>query len=133
VRGRSAYFLAELEGEIQVLDPATTELVYDGSPHFNAAMLCLEAQMRSTAPNDQLIHLGHSAVMNLVRYQLDPALQALRQPRQRILIADSTGLGKTLEAGRRSNKKISAAHQGPSRGYIGVVVHHHSFRHRDFT
>jgi SNF2 family DNA or RNA helicase len=37
--------------------------------------------------------------MNLVPYQLDPALQALRQPRQRILIADAVGLGKTLEAG----------------------------------
>ena len=37
--------------------------------------------------------------MNLVPYQLDPALQALRQPRARILIADATGLGKTLEAG----------------------------------
>jgi hypothetical protein len=99
VRGRSAYFLTELEGEIQVLNPATTELVADDSPHFNAAILYLEAQMRCTAPNDQLIHLGHRAVMNLVRYQLDPALQALRQPRQRILMADSTGLGKTLEAG----------------------------------
>ena len=37
--------------------------------------------------------------MNLVPYQLDPALQALKQPRARILIADATGLGKTLEAG----------------------------------
>ena len=37
--------------------------------------------------------------MNLVPYQLDPALQALKQPRQRILIADAVGLGKTLEAG----------------------------------
>ena len=37
--------------------------------------------------------------MNLVAYQLDPALQALRQPRSRILIADAVGLGKTLEAG----------------------------------
>jgi superfamily II DNA or RNA helicase len=99
VRGRSAYFLTELEGEIQVLDPAATDLIADDSPHFNAAILYLEAQMRCSAPNDELIHLGHSAVMNLVRYQLDPALQALRQPRQRILIADSTGLGKTLEAG----------------------------------
>jgi len=32
-------------------------------------------------------------------YQLDPARQALAQPRQRILVADATGLGKTLEAG----------------------------------
>jgi SNF2 family DNA or RNA helicase len=99
VRGRLGYFLTELEDEIQVLDPAATELVADDSPYFNAALLYLEAQLGDSAPNDELIHLGHSAVMNHVRYQLDPALQALRQPRQRILIADSTGLGKTLEAG----------------------------------
>jgi SNF2 family DNA or RNA helicase len=37
--------------------------------------------------------------MDLVPYQIDPAVQALRQPRQRILIADAVGLGKTLEAG----------------------------------
>jgi SNF2 family DNA or RNA helicase len=49
--------------------------------------------------NDEKIHLGHRGVMNLVPYQLDPALQALRQPRSRILIADAVGLGKTLEAG----------------------------------
>ncbi|WP_216601338.1 DEAD/DEAH box helicase [Vreelandella azerica] len=37
--------------------------------------------------------------MDPVPYQLDPALQALKQNRQRILIADAVGLGKTLEAG----------------------------------
>jgi SNF2 family DNA or RNA helicase len=37
--------------------------------------------------------------MNLVPYQLDPAIQGLSQPRTRILIADAVGLGKTLEAG----------------------------------
>src|SRR5690606_11227590 len=42
---------------------------------------------------------GHRGVMNLMPYQLDPALQALRQTRSRILIADAVGLGKTLEAG----------------------------------
>ena len=50
-------------------------------------------------PNDARIHLGHRAVMDLEPYQLEPALQALRQPRSRILIADAVGLGKTLEAG----------------------------------
>jgi hypothetical protein len=40
--------------------------------------------------------LGHPGVMNLVPYQLDPAIQALRQPRSRILIADAVGLGKTM-------------------------------------
>jgi superfamily II DNA or RNA helicase len=99
VRGRSALFLTELEDEITVLDPANTELVADTSSHFNSTFLYLEAQLRRSTPNDDLIHLGHRGVMNLVPYQLDPALQALKQPRQRILIADATGLGKTLEAG----------------------------------
>lgn len=99
VRGRSAQFLTVLEDEIKVLDPATTELVADISSQFNSTFLYLEAQLRRSTPNDDQIHLGHRAVMNLVPYQLDPALQALKQPRQRILIADAVGLGKTLEAG----------------------------------
>jgi superfamily II DNA or RNA helicase len=99
VRGRNALFLTELEGEITVLDPAKTELVPDTSSQFTNTFLYLEAQLRRSTPNDQNIHLGHRAVMNLVPYQLDPALQALKQPRQRILIADAVGLGKTLEAG----------------------------------
>jgi superfamily II DNA or RNA helicase len=37
--------------------------------------------------------------MDLLPFQLTPAAQALTQPRQRILIADTVGLGKTLEAG----------------------------------
>ena len=99
VRGRSAQFLSNLEDEIVVLDPAMTELVSDVSSHFNTTLLYLEAQLRRSTPNDGLIHLGHRAVMDIVPYQLDPALQSLRQPRQRILIADAVGLGKTLEAG----------------------------------
>ena len=99
VRGRTAQFLTQLEDEIVVLDPARTELVADTSSHFNSTFLYLEAQLRRSTPNDDQIHLGHRAVMNLVPYQLDPALQALKQPRQRILIADAVGLGKTLEAG----------------------------------
>ena len=99
VRGKASLFLTQLEDDIEVLDPARTQLVPDPSSHFNATLLYLEAQLRRSTPNDERIHLGHRAVMNLVPYQLDPALQALRQPRQRILIADAVGLGKTLEAG----------------------------------
>src|SRR4030095_15680084 len=66
---------------------------------YNDALLYLESHRRRSIPNDEFIHLGHRGVMDLVPYQLDPALQALKQPRQRILIADATGLGKTLEAG----------------------------------
>src|SRR2546427_7805070 len=99
VRGQASLFLTALEGPIAVLDPAETQLVADPSPMFNAALLCLESQRRRTMPNDAKMHLGHRAVMDLEPYQLEPALQALRQPRSRILIADAVGLGKTLEAG----------------------------------
>ncbi len=106
VRGRASQFLTELEDKIIVLDPAKTELVADPSSHFNSTFLYLEAQLRRSTPNDDKIHLGHRGVMNLVPYQLDPALQALRQPRQRILIADAVGLGKTLEAGILTSELI---------------------------
>jgi len=99
VRSQQALFLTALEDKIEVLDPAATGLVPDTSPSYNAALLYLESQRRRTLANDDRIHLGHRGVMNLVPYQLDPALQALRQPRARILIADAVGLGKTLEAG----------------------------------
>jgi superfamily II DNA or RNA helicase len=99
VRGKDALFLTKLEDEIEILDPAATQLVPDDSPTFNAALLYLESHRRRSVANDDKIHLGHRGVMNLVPYQLDPALQALRQPRSRILIADAVGLGKTLEAG----------------------------------
>ena len=99
VRSQKALFLTALEDHIEVLDPAATGLVPDTSPSYNAALLYLESQRRRTLANDDRIHLGHRGVMNLVPYQLDPALQALRQPRARILIADAVGLGKTLEAG----------------------------------
>ncbi|WP_175701391.1 DEAD/DEAH box helicase [Burkholderia ambifaria] len=99
VRGQSALFLTELEDAIEVLDPAETELVPDTSPTYNATVLYLESLRRRGVANDTRIHLGHRGVMNVVPYQLDPALQALHQPRSRILIADAVGLGKTLEAG----------------------------------
>lgn len=109
VRGRSSLFLTKLEGDdqIKVLDPAKTELVADASSHFNSTFLYLEAKLRQSTPNDDRIHLGHRGVMNLTPYQLDPALQALRQPRQRILIADAVGLGKTLEAGILASELIA--------------------------
>ena len=99
VREREAIFLTKLEQDIQVLDPAETRLVPDPSPGFADSRLYLESQLRQAVPNDERLHVAQGAAMDPVPYQLEPARQALRQPRQRILIADAVGLGKTLEAG----------------------------------
>ena len=103
VFGREAIFLTRLEewdgGGVRILDPATTELVLDTSPSFERSLLYIESQRRQATPNDESIHVAHQAAMDLMPYQLAPTYQALRQPRQRILIADAVGLGKTLEAG----------------------------------
>ena len=99
VREREAIFLTTLESDIQVLDPADTALVPDESPGFADSRLYLESQLRQAVPNDERIHVAHGAAMDPAPYQFEPARQALRQPRQRILIADAVGLGKTLEAG----------------------------------
>jgi hypothetical protein len=99
VRDKAAIFLTRLEGDIQVLDPARTELVRDLSSGYADSLLYIESQLRRRSINDERIHIAHEGAMDLVPYQIDPAVQALRQPRQRILIADAVGLGKTLEAG----------------------------------
>ena len=98
VRDRQAVFLSELE-RIEVLEPENTRLVPDRSPAFADSLLYMESRLRQVVANDEHIHVGHGAAMDLVPYQLEPTRQALRQPRQRILIADAVGLGKTLEAG----------------------------------
>jgi len=100
VRNREARFLSEIEGKgITVLDPAETELVSDPSPQFRNSRLYLESLLRQSPPTGNDLWIGHRAAIDDLPYQLEPALQALEQPRQRILIADAVGLGKTIEVG----------------------------------
>ena len=99
VRGREAAFLTQLEAKVRILEPEFTELVEDTSSGYKAGLLYLDTQLRQTPPTDSSIYMGHHAAMDQLPFQFDPARQALQQPRQRILIADSVGLGKTLEAG----------------------------------
>ena len=107
IRGKSARFLQELEQDnLQILLPEETALVADGSAGYRHSLLFLEAQLRQTAPDDGQIYIGHQAAMDLLPYQLRPAYDVLQRPRQRILIADAVGLGKTLECGILSAELI---------------------------
>lgn len=98
VKDREAIFLADLE-QVQIVDPTEVKLVADDSPFYKRSLLYLESQWRQQIPTDSNLHIGHQAAMDLMSYQLDPAKLSLQRPRQRILIADAVGLGKTLEAG----------------------------------
>ena len=99
VKDRQASFLVDLEDHIEIVDPVKTTLVADESPFFSRSRLYIESQWRQKVPTDTRLHIGDQAAMNLLPFQLEPAQISLRQPRQRILIADAVGLGKTLEAG----------------------------------
>lgn len=98
VKDREAIFLTDLE-KITVVDPAKITLCPDDSLQYNRTKLYLESQWRQLIPTDSNLHIGHRAAMDLMPYQLDPSKLSLKRPRQRILIADTVGLGKTLEAG----------------------------------
>lgn len=98
VRNRAAIFLSALDS-IEIIDPRETELVNDDSPGFKASLLYLEARLRQTVPTTENLAIGHQGVMDPLPFQLDPAHRVLKQLRPRLLIADTVGLGKTLEAG----------------------------------
>ena len=99
VRGKEAIFLTEIDTGIEILDPVDTKLVRDESSAYQATLLYMESLLRRVPPTDHHLYVGYKASMDYVPYQLDPTIKALKQPRQRILIADAVGLGKTLEAG----------------------------------
>jgi SNF2 family DNA or RNA helicase len=81
------------------LRPQETEFTTDRSSGYLHSLLFIESQLRQTVPDDDLIDQGHRAAMDIMGYQLLPAQKALQMPRQRILIADAVGFGKTLECG----------------------------------
>ncbi len=118
VKDREAIFLADLE-QIQVVDPAEVKLVADTSPFYKRSLLYLESRWRQQIPTDANLHIGHKAAMDLMPYQLDPAKLSLQRPRQRILIADTVGLGKTLEAGILMSELIA---RGKGKRILVVTV-----------
>ena len=118
VKDREAIFLTDLE-EIKVVDPAEVKLIPDTSSHFRRTQLYLESQWRQQIPTDTDLHIGDKAAMDLMPYQLEPAQIALRRPRQRILIADTVGLGKTLEAGILMSELIA---RGKGKRILVVTV-----------
>ena len=118
VKDREVIFLTDLE-KISIVDPKDVQLVADGSSFFRRTQLYLESQWRQQIPTDTDLHIGDQAAMDQMPYQLEPAQIALKRPRQRILIADAVGLGKTLEAGILMSELIV---RGKGRRILVVTV-----------
>lgn len=118
VKDKVAYFLSDLE-RVKIIDPAKTKLIIDDSSHYDRSRLFIESQWRQMIPTDTNLHIGHHAVMNVLPYQLEPARVSLKRPKQRILIADAVGLGKTLEAGILMSELIA---RGKGRRILVVTV-----------
>lgn len=118
VKDKEAIFLTDLE-QIQIVNPAEVKLIPDSSPFYKRTLLYLESQWRQKIPTDTNLHIGHQAAMDLMPYQLDPAKLSLQRPRQRILIADTVGLGKTLEAGILMSELIA---RGKGKRILVVTV-----------
>lgn len=118
VKNKEAIFLTDLE-QIQMVNPAEVKLIPDDSSFYKRTLLYLESQWRQQIPTDANLHIGQQAAMDLMPYQLDPAKLSLQRPRQRILIADTVGLGKTLEAGILMSELIA---RGKGKRILVVTV-----------
>lgn len=119
VKDYDSMFLVDVEKDIEIVDPANVKLVPDDSAFFRKSKVYIESQWRSKIPTDNKIHIGDKAAMDLMPYQLEPAQMALNKTRQRILIADTVGLGKTLEAGILMSELIT---RGKGKRILVVTV-----------
>lgn len=100
VRDQQAIFYSDLD-RIKPLRPEDTRLVADDSPGFRRGRLFLESLLRRTPLplTETRPAIGHRQLLDDLEYQKRAVEMALKQPRPRLLIADSVGLGKTLEIG----------------------------------
>jgi len=119
VKDYESMFLVDVEDDIEIVDPAKVTLVPDDSAFFRKSKVYIESQWRGKIPTDNKIHIGDKAAMDLMPYQLEPAQMALNNTRQRILIADTVGLGKTLEAGILMSELIA---RGKGKRILVVTV-----------
>ena len=119
VKDYESRFMTDLEKNIEIVDPAKVKIVPDDSPFFKKSKLYIESHLRQKIPTDNKIHVGDKAAMDLLPYQLEPAQIALNRTRQRILIADTVGLGKTLEAGILMSELIA---RGKGKRILVVTV-----------
>ncbi len=101
VRGMSATFLSILD-KIKEVNPLDVELEVDESTQYIRSKLYLDLWLRKHLPAEDGLFIGHQGAFNEEKFQLEPAYHALRTDkhiRPRVLLADTVGMGKTIQVG----------------------------------
>ena len=98
VRRKPWVFWSKLDS-IELVQPENTRLEPDPTPNHQRSRLFVDALLRTTRPDTDLVCLGHRAAAKSEPIQHKPAVQALGNVRPSLLIADAVGAGKTIEVG----------------------------------
>ncbi|MEW6474311.1 MAG: helicase-related protein [Actinomycetota bacterium] len=100
VQNQRAAFFSDLD-RIEPEDPARTRFRLDTSAHGIETRLVLEALIRRTPlpVSNTSLTVGHALLVDDLPYQREPFRMASLQLQPRLLVADSVGLGKTIEVG----------------------------------
>lgn len=99
VRDQAFRFDTAIERSIAPIRPESTHFVADTQSGYRLTKLFIETALRSAVRHSTAITIAHKAAFDRHHYQFVPTVKALRLPRQRMLIADAVGLGKTIEVG----------------------------------